>query len=144
MVLTHASRRPSLPPVRRDGPVLSDCDGPLDQIVIHYISQAAPIVTQTYREFLGDLDSDVTVHVICPDEDAFEELRASVGEVACTLRPVVTGHAMTTWSRDRWLALAPPPEGGATIVLSPREEKAAEIWPAILRKLRRLGTEVGV
>jgi len=130
MVLTHASRRTAPLPVRRAGPALSDCDGRLGRIVIHYVAGAAPVVMQTYREFLGDLGPDVTVYVVCPDEAAFDELRRAMGPVACTLRPVATGHAMTTWSRDRWLALAPPPDGGPATVLSPREEKAARIWPA--------------
>ena len=130
MVLTHASRRTAPQPVRRAGPVLSDCDGRLEQVVIHYVTEAAPVVTRTYREFLGDLGPGVTVHVVCPDAAAFDELRRAVGPVACTLRPVATGHAMTTWSRDRWLALAPPPDGGAATLLSPRAEKAAQIWPA--------------
>ena len=61
-----------------------------------------------------------------------DELRRAVGPVACALRAVPAGHAMTTWSRDRWLSLAPPTGGGAATLLTPREEKAAAIWPARL------------
>jgi len=129
IVLTHASRRAASVAAPRAGAVLSDCDGRLEDIVIHYVPQAAGIVTQAYRDFLPALPPDVTVHVVCPDQAAFDELRQAVGPTACGLSPVVTGHAMTTWSRDRWLALAAPPDGGPVTLLSPRGETAAEIWP---------------
>lgn len=86
--------------------LLSDCDGALDELVIHYVPEAAPIVATAYRDFLGALPADVTVRVVCPDGAAFDDLVRRVGNVDCDLAPVVTGHAMTTWSRDRWLAVA--------------------------------------
>ena len=130
MVLTYASRRAAPLAARRAGAVLSDCDGSLDQLVIHYVPEAAKIVTDAYRDFLSALPAEVTVHVVCPDAAAFDQLRRAVGPVACALRAVPTGHAMTTWSRDRWLALAPPAGGDAATLLTPRAEKAAAIWPA--------------
>ena len=132
MVLTYASRRAAPAPARRAGGVLSDCDGSLDQLVIHYVPEAAAVVTDAYRDFLSALPAEATVHVVCPDAAAFDEFRCAVGPVACTLRAVPAGHAMTTWSRDRWLSLAPPSGGGPATLLTPRAEKAAEIWPARL------------
>ncbi len=52
MVLTHASRRAAPPAARRPGPVLSDCDGSLDQLVIHYVPEAVALVTDAYRDFV--------------------------------------------------------------------------------------------
>jgi len=51
-----------------------------------------------------------------------------VGPVKCSLVPVIVNHAMTSWSRDRWVALLPR-DGGATTLLSPRGENAASVWP---------------
>ena len=82
-----------------------------------------------YRDFLGQLPADVVVHVACPDRAAYEELISSVGPIACQMSPVLTGHAMTTWSRDRWLALAPAGGDGPATLLSPRGEAGAETWP---------------
>ena len=130
IVLTQASRRAAAPPARRAGPVLSDCQGRLDELVVHYVPAAAGVVMTVYREFLSALPPQVTVHVVCPDQAAFEHLRGGLGPVACVLRPVTTGHAMTTWSRDRWLALAPPGGGGPTTLLPPKAEDVADIWPA--------------
>ena len=112
------------------GSVLSDCDGAIEQIVIQYVGEAAGIVATVYREFLGQLAEDVTVLVVCPGEDDFDDFRARVGTPACRLVPVFTGHAMTCWARDRWLALGPAGTGGPALLLSPREESAGDIWPA--------------
>ncbi len=107
--------------------LLSDCDGALEKLAIHYVSGAAPIVATAYREFLGALPEDVTVRVVCPDAAAFDDLARRVGQVRCRLAPVVTGHKMTAWSRDRWLALTGA--GGWVTLLTPAEEDGAALWP---------------
>ena len=110
------------------GPILSDCDGAIEQLVIQYVPEAASIVEAAYQQFLGALPADVSVIVVCPDKAAFEDFRSRVGDVSCRLVPVLTAHAMTCWSRDRWLAMAPPDNGRALLV-SPLMENAAAIWP---------------
>jgi hypothetical protein len=112
------------------GPIISECDGQLGELVIHYEPSAKGIVVPVYRDFLRALDSDVTVHVVCPSQDACTELTAAVGEVGCRLVPVVVNHPLTTWARDRWVALTPASGTGLTTLLSPRGEAAEEIWPA--------------
>ncbi len=112
------------------GPLVSDCDGAIRQLVIHYVPEAAEMALPTYRDFLGRLPPDVTVHIICSDRSAFDEVVGRVGTVECELSPVIVGHAITTWSRDRWLALAPAHDGATTVLLCPRGEQGAEIWPA--------------
>ena len=111
------------------GPLLSDCDGRLQHLVIHYVEEAADTVVPTYRDFLTQLPADVTVSVVCPRQKAFDDLLARIGPTACRLAPVIVDHAMTTWSRDRWLALGPSP-GGRMLLLAPRGEDAAGVWPA--------------
>jgi len=116
------------PAMPAHGAVLSDCDGALRTIVIHYLPEAHELVGMAYAQFLGALPADVTVQVVCPDEAAFEALRESVGRLACRLVAVPVGHAMTCWSRDRWLSLEPV-GSGPTLLLAPREEAGAAVWP---------------
>lgn len=112
------------------GPILSECDGHIAELVIQYEPSAREIVGPAYRDFLGRLDSDITVYAVCPHHDAFAELAAAVGRLKCKLLPIIVNHPMTSWARDRWLAFAPSsPEGPATL-WSPRGEAAASIWPA--------------
>lgn len=112
------------------GPILSECDGQVRELVIHFEPAAREIVVPVYRDLLRALENGVTVHVVCPTRGAFDELLAAVGPVPCRLNPIVVNHPVTAWSRDRWVALSPPGRGRATTVLSPRGEAAEEIWPA--------------
>jgi hypothetical protein len=123
------------------GPLLSDCEGTIRELVIHYVPGAAEVVGPAYCDFLPQLPEDVTVHVICPDRAAFEDLLRRVGPTQCVLSPVVVDHPVTTWSRDRWLALAPAEKAAPTTLLCPRGEMGADIWPARAGD-RRVGTDL--
>lgn len=112
------------------GPVLSECNGGLRELVIHFEPTAKAMVMPVYREFLSALDAGITVHAICPSQVAFDELVTGVGPLSCRLLPLVVNHPMTTWSRDRWIALSPALPGTPTTVWSPRGEAGNEIWPA--------------
>jgi hypothetical protein len=126
LALTGGPGRGLLP----SGPILSECDGHLHELVVHYEPSAKETVGLVYRDFLGALDSDVGVHVVCPDRTAFDDFAAAVGPLKCRVSPILAGHPITTWARDRWVALAPAAVGGATTLWSPRGEAGDEIWPA--------------
>lgn len=111
------------------GPMLSECDGSIREIVIQYVA-GADMVVPVYRDFLSQLPADVQVDVVCPDQTSFDELRERLHEIDCALHPILTGHAMTAWSRDRWVALTPNHPGDSITLLTPKEESAADVWPA--------------
>lgn len=110
------------------GPMLSECDGRIRSVAIQYVEHsqfAIPI----YRQFLRALPGDVKIYALCPDRVSFDELKSGVGGDSSRLTPVVTGHAMTAWSRDRWISLRPVAgERGVTLVAA-AAENGAEIWP---------------
>ena len=112
------------------GPILSECDGRMRELVVQYEPSAREVVAAVYHDFLGALDPDVTVHVVCPDQAAYEDFISLAGSVRCRLDPILTHHPITTWARDRWVALTPVSPAGATTIWSPRGETAEEIWPA--------------
>lgn len=124
--LANDGRRPP-PPA---GAILSESDGHFRELVIQYEPSAREIVSRPYADFLGALEKDVTVFVVCPSRSAYAELAAFVGPVRCRLRPIVVNHPLTTWSRDRWVALAPVSPNGITTLLHQPKEASAEIWPA--------------
>ena len=111
------------------GPMMSECDGALHEIVIQYTSGAQNVLP-VYRDFLPLLGKDVTVDVVVPDQSSIDELRSALPKLLCTLRPMTTEHPMTAWSRDRWVALLPARAGEATTLLAPRGENGADTWPA--------------
>jgi hypothetical protein len=112
------------------GPLLSECDGAFRRLVIHY---AGPddddVVLPTYRSFLRQLPAGVDVAVVCTGAAAFEHLAREVGPTECRLTPLVVGHPITSWSRDRWLALGGTADR-ATTLLCPRGEDGSDVWPA--------------
>jgi hypothetical protein len=126
LALTGSPERGPLP----SGPILSECDGHLRELVLQYEPAAKDIVTPVYRDFLRALDPDVSIRLVCPDRAAFDDFVAAVGPVPCTVTPILAGHPMTAWSRDRWVALTPPAAGDATTLWSPRGEAGEEVWPA--------------
>jgi len=112
------------------GPLLPDGDGAIEELVIQYEPGSTAIVSTAYRQFLSQLPAEVTVHVVCPDRAAFEDLLERVGPIDVTLRPMIAGHPITTWSRDRWLALAPGAPDEPTTLLKSNDEDGAPVWPA--------------
>lgn len=117
-------------PAAANGPILSECDGAMRELVIQYEPGARGVVHNVYPEFLKSLGSNVLVHAVCPDQPAFDDLRALVGKTACKLEPVLVHHPITAWARDRWVALTPAPSVPATTLLCPCGESGDGIWPA--------------
>lgn len=112
------------------GPTLSDCDGPLRELAVQYIRAGAPITAPALAQFLGRLRPDVTVRVVCSEQADYDDLLGRIGRVECTLAPVVVGHPITGWSRDRWIAMEPVRAGDPMWLVSPRGERASDVWPA--------------
>jgi hypothetical protein len=108
--------------------MLSDCDGPIRELVIQYVADSDPVVGPVYRDFLPQLPSDVTVHVLCPAQADFDALAATVGPTGCRLSPVIAGHPVTAWCRDRWIALAGADD--RVRLLAGPMENGAVVWPA--------------
>jgi agmatine/peptidylarginine deiminase len=128
VVLAIAGSRPS-DQARSRATLLSDCDGAIQEITIHYVIEAGDVVGRAYREFLQRLPRVVVVYVVCPDHAAFEDLVARVGPTDCRMKAIAVGHPITTWSRDRWVSLEGD-AGTSTLLYCPRNEKSVEIWPA--------------
>lgn len=108
------------------GSLISDADGPLQELVLHWTPEAQTIAVPAWRDLFQALPASVTVHVACPDAASFEFLRQSLGSVPPTLHAILLGHPLTCWSRDRWLALQGPSHQ-VTLFL-PETEDGASTW----------------
>jgi len=113
-------------PVGPRGRALSDCAGPLGELVIQYRREAADLSAPVYASLLTQLPGETIVHVVCPGRADVQDLVRRVGPVACRLEPILVGHEMTTWSRDRWLALG---DGDRTSLLFAWSEDGEGVWP---------------
>jgi hypothetical protein len=117
--------------LRRDphlgGYAINDAGGAFRDLVIQYHREAAELSAPVYGAFLPELSPAVRVWVVCPSLEDFRDLRRRVGDLRCVLEPVPVGHAITTWSRDRWLAVRRDDED--LLLLAAREEDGQESWP---------------
>ena len=117
---------PYLRPAPEAARILSDCNGAIRTLAIHYTRPTRSLTLPIYRDMLTALPGDVTVRVVVRETEAFEELIEAIGPLACRLTPVVVDHPITTWSRDRWLAVRDPDH---ITLLHPWMEMMREGWP---------------
>ena len=110
--------------------LLADCEGAIDTLVLHYTHDARPVVMPIYRSFLRQLHPDVRVVVLCPSASDADEFVQAVGDVPCQLQTVLADHAMTSWSRDRWVSLPEKKNPAHVLLLRPLTERGRESWPA--------------
>lgn len=108
--------------------ILSECDGTIRQIAIQYVG-GMDFVRPTYRAFFAALPAEVKIVLICPGPADRDELLSAIGKPASRFTAVFTSHAMTTWSRDRWITLTPATQGDPIPLIAPREEAGADAWP---------------
>jgi hypothetical protein len=108
--------------------MLSDEGGRIQAVVMQYAT-GSQFVAPVFQQYLGYQSADVKVYFACPGPEDFAEIRKLVGPVACQILPVYTGHVITAWSRDRWVALHSPVSNLVTL-LSPKGENGQEDWPA--------------
>jgi len=119
---------PKPDPLELPAPVaIPDCDGTLDAIVLQYNVDAGEISGPVYRELITAMPQDVTIYVVCTRPSSFGHLlfHTELPEECAT--PLFFNHEMSTWSRDRWIALKD--DQGTVTILAPRGEQGAEIWP---------------
>ena len=84
--------------------VPEDASGRLSRIAIHYTPAMDDRALPVWRQLFAALPKDVEVEVAVPAKRDFDRFVAEVG--AGNFHPVIVGHQITTWSRDRMAALA--------------------------------------
>ncbi len=115
-------------PLETPTPVaIPDCDGTLQAVVLQYNPEAGDISAPVYRELISRLPRRVTIYVVCTEPNAFGHLlfHAELPETRPT--PLFFQHEMSTWSRDRWVAMTD--DQGTVTILAPRGEQGANLWP---------------
>jgi hypothetical protein len=115
--LTHAA-------VNDQRLVPEDASGHVRRIAIHYVpsldGRALPVWRQLFRALPADVEIEVAVAAE-PDFGHFTAQLASAGiDHLERFHPVVTGHALTTWSRDRMAALEGDDGRGDGVLSPPR------------------------
>lgn len=111
-------RGPGLPEAR----LVSDTEGSLSEISIHYCAEFHAASGETIKGLLRELDPDVRVNVVVHRQSEFDKLRLFLNSSTDTypqLHPIVTGFPVTPWSKDRYGTMATK-RGPAICIPDPR------------------------
>jgi len=116
-----------------DGALVDEAEGPLEEIALHYLPEADPIVAGIYRAFLPSLDPETrVVALVAPGSkgaDPTGRLRALLRSfpggdlLAARVRVAVASGPLSPWSKDRALVTNRP--GAAIGLWAPGEPVAA-------------------
>ena len=112
------------------GRAVADDDGPLREIVMHYVAELEPTFRAAYHDFLTTLPSETRVLFVVRRQDRarLDAFLRPLGRTERT-RVVEVSTPLGIWSKDRALVLSP--RGGATgavteLVTPPRARAAWE------------------
>ena len=105
--------------------VAEDASAPLKRVAIHYAPSADPVALGVWRQLFAVLPASVEVEVEVAQRGDFDQLIGKLRGIPNLERmhPVVVGAPITTWSRDRYAALADD-RGDGEILAPPRIEAA--------------------
>ncbi len=108
--------------------VAEDASAPLARIAIHYAPAADDVAMPVWRQLFAALPARVEVEVAVARTTDFARFQAlldaaGIGDRA-RFHPVIVGHELTTWSRDRFVALTER-DGGGAVLAPPRIEVGA-------------------
>ncbi|MBI5359269.1 MAG: hypothetical protein HZA48_01650 [Planctomycetes bacterium] len=105
------------------GTAISDTQGALNEVIVHFNSATARYVLPSYRDIFRQMNKDVTVYVACPAREEFDEflgyLLESGVENPERFVPVIMNCPITVWARDRFIAKVPGEKGVDGILAVP-------------------------
>ena len=136
LVLLTVARSPAeqqRDPTSTPPALLSETDGAIREVALHYVPKIFGAVRETYTDYLRALPRDVTLRVVVANDLSTADqrrLRGFFDDIDTTLwartRIVPSPGPITTWSKDRALVTAPSPEGPAWLVATAEPDHK---WP---------------
>ena len=110
------------------GAVLPEASRPMNEVVLHYVPEAYPLVEDAYTDFLRALPTSVRVVLVVPrgmspsqQRQLQERLAAIDPSLPTRIQKAEAEGPITTWSKDRALVTTPPRPGAAARLLVPAE-----------------------
>jgi hypothetical protein len=105
------------------GDLLREDEGPLHEIVFHFVPSLESLIEPTYSDFFRAIDPSTRLVAIVPTGDGAQKLRAFLAKVRpaleANLRIVEVAPPITLWSKDRALVAAPRGEASRATLLIP-------------------------
>jgi hypothetical protein len=106
------------------GTLLDEVEGPLEEVLFHYVPRLEPLIFAAYRDFLGTLDPSTRLVAVvpagaAPDLAKFLAKLDASGALAKRTRVVEVEGPISVWSKDRALVTGPTSVAGRTGLLIP-------------------------
>jgi hypothetical protein len=106
------------PVVKARPRLLSEADGALAHVLMHWVPSLAPMVEETYRDFLSQLAADVDVTLVVGEPFAApDRARLDTFLAGRRVHVVTAPGPITTWSKDRALVTAADERGIRRLVV---------------------------
>ena len=129
MVLRLLPDRPPAEPAAPQplaGQLLPEDEGPLQEVLFHYVPKLEPLLREPYQDFLGTLHPTTRLIAVVPDEAGVTgRLRAFLAEIDPSealferTRVVEVPGPISPWSKDRALVMSPPAGESRGLLLVP-------------------------
>jgi len=106
---------------------LPEDGGRIARVVMQYQPDAGPLVAQIYAQFLSAAGNKVDIVWVVGKSSDLDDLKARLGPAwpAGHCRSVVVGKVISTWSKDRFVALSALDRPGAAVACAPARTRAA-------------------
>ncbi len=131
VALLSNARRDDRPPAPSPiaGRLVSDDDGPLEELVMHYVPEAESEIGPAYRDFLRALPETTRVVFVVRrgGRGALLSFLSRILVSLARLRIVEIDGALGAWSKDRALVLSPASGESRHELLIPPRPRAGEI-----------------
>lgn len=90
----------------RQTALMSDIDGSIKEICIHYSQAFHEDCIETYKDFLGAMPEDTVIRVVVEKQSEFDFLKSALSSIGHRqMSAVVTGYPVTPWAKDRFGSL---------------------------------------
>ncbi len=128
VVLRVAPDRESPEPAPRPlaGQLLPEDEGPLEEVLLHYVPKLEPLLREPYQDFLGTLHPTTRLVAVVPEEAGVTaRLRTFLAQIDPSeslwqrTRVVAVPGPISPWSKDRALVMSPPAGESRSLLLVP-------------------------
>ena len=113
-------REPRAEPLGEDG-------GRITRVVMQYQPEAGPLVAPIYRQFLSAISRDVQVVWVVGKSSDLDDLKIRLGRCwpdgRC--RAVVVGKDISTWAKDRFVAMRTSGSPAMAVLCAPARRRTA-------------------
>jgi len=106
---------------------LGEDGGRISRVVMHYQPDAGPLAMPIYRQWLAAMRADVEVVWVAAQQADLDDLPSQLGSLwrKDHHRGVVVGKPISTWSKDRFVAMHVPGRRNFSVSCAPARTRTA-------------------